>query len=93
MASSGSWVEVHCKVCKKIVDRNSAILVRDGNLYDWYCFSCSNYNQQTKTMDTRETWIRNSVPLAVDTPATIIADWLDDHSRHDDANYMRSRSG
>jgi hypothetical protein len=37
---------------------------------------------------TREYWIREGVPLAGETPACIVADWLYDHSRQADGDWM-----
>lgn len=54
-----------------------------------FCKDCFGWDLTLDSIQTKEQWIRECVPLAADTPATIVADWLDDHGRDVEAAYMR----
>lgn len=82
---------VRCKVCDKAVPYTSFVRVQVGMHSRTYCLECAGF-MSPNGFETREEWIRNTVPLPKDTPACVIADWLLDHSRYDDADYMRKRS-
>jgi hypothetical protein len=57
-----------------------------------YCVDCAGFNPESKLFETREDWIRDTVPFDRDTPACIIADYLYEQSRYKDSEYMRGRS-
>ena len=55
-----------------------------------FCFSCAGYLDDQHRFETREDWIRETAPFAEDAPAYMIADWLEEQSRHKDSQYMRT---
>lgn len=56
------------------------------------CLECANYDPRLGRVATRYDWIKDTVPLTADVPDGILADWLEDHDRQADADYIRNRA-
>ena len=63
-----------------------------------FCLLCAEaylgWSEELGRFETREDWIRGSVPFAPDVPLGIVADWLVENGREEDEQWLRvHRSG
>ncbi len=59
-----------------------------------WCWPCAGYNYEKGRFETREDWIRESVPMwASDYPVEVLADWCQDNGRYFDGEYLRKYGG
>lgn len=77
-----------CFRCKKVLTTGPKVTVNHTGCMREYCLDCAGY-AKPNGFETREDWIRETVPLQSGTPSQIVADWLLDQGREKDANYMR----
>lgn len=81
-----------CGVCKTEIDYAPHVeLIRINAPYGTHqiCAKCAGYNLEKKRFETREDWIRESLHFAPDAPWWAMADWLEEHDRYKDAEYLR----
>lgn len=57
----------------------------------WYCMECCGFSLSKDRFETREDWIRETVPLAKDLPWFALVDWLTEHDRIADAEHIRKK--
>lgn len=80
-----------CYICKKgltLLSGQNYVLVA-GYPSRYFCYECAGYKREEFRFETREDWIRDTLPFSQDTPAEILSDWLEEQGRLKDAQYMR----
>lgn len=84
-----------CDRCGNLLGERyiSVITFSDMGRTESFCGLCAGYSHDKGGFGwQREEWIRKTYAFPKDTPAGIIADYLEDHGRTEDAEYLRSRS-
>ena len=82
-----SWSAPTCDYCKKQLGASRVEVNRHGHMYTC-CLDCAGF-KCTKKMSPRENVIRSMCSLDPKTPRTILADWLEENGKQDDADYLR----
>ena len=81
------YVHPTCDYCKKRLGASRVEVNRHGHMYTC-CLDCAGF-KCTKKMSPRESVIRVMCPLDPKTPRAILADWLEENGKQDDADYLR----
>lgn len=80
-----------CVYCEKSLQFKRITYQGSGGHVYHSCFDCAGFVYDRKTPP-RLQCIRASVPLELDTPLPVLADWLEDHQNNVDADYVRKLS-
>ena len=95
--NSLNWIpeRLICNECKRDLTSQPRVWTGEASVSSGshHCWDCAGYDPKKGGFGwQREEWIRSTYAFAKDTPAGIIADYLEDHGRTEDAKYLRNRS-
>lgn len=82
-----------CFMCGKLLQGETRVTVTGASgLGQTFCWDCAGYRYEpSRRFLTREDYIREDLPKWLeDFPNPVVADWLEEQQRYNDAKYMRN---